>query len=128
MDSKTIQTKIDKLAKAALNAGLMNVTTEYRLRNDVDPQIVIQHQPASSSWADKWEYFRDGDIFAKAQAWINALPSPEETARKEFATLIGKALEYGRAKGFDDVMINPLADAMKHLSENAIEHLPGEGE
>jgi len=53
---------------------------------------------------------------------IDNLPTPEEAEHQEFLKLLARVVEKGRDVGIDDLVINPLVEAMKKLSENAITH------
>lgn len=121
MDSKAIQKKMDMFADMLLAKGKTKPEVEYHIASGKEEIILMRwSRIGGASYDHEYEWIRGGDLFAKANAFIANLPTPEETARNEFASLLAKALEYGRAKGFSDVMINPLAEAMKTLSDNII--------
>ena len=59
-----------------------------------------------------------------ADAIIAGLPSIEEARMAEFTNLLAQTIEMGKAHGIDVQFVNPLTEAMKRLSENALTHQP----
>ena len=53
---------------------------------------------------------------------IANLPSPEEAEHEEFLKLLARVVEKGKDIGVDGLVLNPLIDSMKRLSENVITH------
>ncbi len=61
-------------------------------------------------------------LIDKADAIIASLPSIEEARMTEFTNLLAQTIEMGNAHGIDVQFVNPLTEAMKRLSENALTH------
>jgi len=79
--------------------------------------------------AEKSEFFHADapeDAFQKAYLYILDLPDPAEEARKSFIARLGRLIDEGRDLGFEPGFLNPLAETMKRLSENAITHQAAE--
>lgn len=48
----------------------------------------------------------------------------ERIERQAYLERLAEAVEYGRRVGIDEVLVNPLVEAIKRLSENIITHQP----
>lgn len=60
------------------------------------------------------------EAFAEVEAYIAAMPSPEETHRREFMALGARLVDYGREHGIPAEYVDPAAASIKALSENAL--------
>lgn len=127
MDTLVIQEKMDDLARAMLAKGLRNPSAQFHLGAHVAP-LVYMRWGIHGQGDDGCELLRDPDpstIITDAFAFVESLPSPEEAKRQQFMTGLGKLIDLGRENGIEVDFINPLAETMKRLSENAITHQPG---
>jgi hypothetical protein len=64
------------------------------------------------------------EAYAKAAAFISALPSAEDAKLHHFMGKLGHLIDAARDDGIAVDYVNPLVDTMKRLSENVITHQP----
>lgn len=119
MDLNEIQTRLDALAVAMSERGLKNPKAEFHIESGKCQCVILMWQPASGSG---FEWFRSDVATAldNADAYVAALPTPEEHHRNEFLRLASVAADYGNAHGIDAEFVNPITEAMKRISSNAI--------
>jgi len=55
---------------------------------------------------------------------VSGQPSPEERKFKRFMDAVATAVDVGRENGIDLEYVNPLAETLKRLSENALTYQP----
>lgn len=60
------------------------------------------------------------ESLSEVEAKIAALPEKAEREREVFLAKVSEAIETGRQFGIDVAFVNPLVEAMKRLSENAL--------
>jgi len=123
-----VQRDVDRIAGLMLAKGLIKPFCGFDVKSNQASAMFANWLPigASPYSGNVYEWFKGEtvvEMIAAADAWVNALPTPQERAHADFTKLIATALEFGKAHGFDDVLVNPLAEAMKRLSENALEDL-----
>jgi hypothetical protein len=124
MDQQEIQLRLDALSNAMTAAHLKQPAPCIILNPHADSCVMV-----------RWGSYRDGDeavncfravdladAFAEAEAFLTTIPSQSERERTEFLNAVGKAAELGRQYGIDAEFVNPLTEAMKRLSENALTH------
>ena len=127
MHISEIQTAIDSLYEHLHEKTKVNSIT-FTLRYAAGLQLTICYNPKfSADWNDdKYQSFY-GDpqtILDDAAAWAQAMPTRAENERQAYLERLAEAVEYGRRVGIDEVLVNPLVEAMKRLSENIITHQP----
>lgn len=70
------------------------------------------------------EQFINGDtpaeVFAKAEAYLDGLPTVAEQRRRAWMADLGKLIDKGRDIGIEADFVNPLEVAMRALSENVL--------
>ena len=123
MTLEEMQTAVDALVPLMLAKGLVKPEAHIDIASQTQPLVTLRRPAPGSFYAGKWECFRGDDLaeaLDKARAWIDALPTPEETYRKELLQLVAKAADYGKEHGIAADFVNPLTEAMKRLSESAI--------
>ena|SRR5579859_5887931 len=128
MDYAVIQEQIDRLCDAMLAKGLRQPNAQFDLRAHQDCRIYITWKPLKRSdvglyESDRYEFFNDGspgELITKAFAFVEALPSPEETKFREFMGALGGVIDLGKENGIEVEFLNPLVATMKRLSENAL--------
>lgn len=127
MHTSAIQTAIDSLYEhlhEKTKVGSITFTLQYA----TGPRLTICYNPKfSTDWNDdKYQSFH-GDpqtILDDASDWALAMPTRAENERQAYLERLAEAVEYGRRVGIDEVLVNPLVEAMKRLSENIITHQP----
>lgn len=127
MHTSAIQTAIDSLYEHLHEKTKVN-SISFTLQYATSPVLTICYNPKfSTDWNDdKYQSFY-GDpqtILADAAAWAQAMPTRAENERQAYLERLAEAVEYGRRVGIDEVLVNPLVEAMKRLSENIITHQP----
>lgn len=128
MHTSEIQTAVDQLYEHLHEKTKVNSITFTLQYAVVSPCLTISYNPKfSEDWNDnKYQSFY-GDpqtILADAAAWAQAMPIRAENERQAYLERLAEAVEYGRRVGIDEVLVNPLVEAMKRLSENIITHQP----
>ena len=123
MDTKEIQKRIDVMPAAMSAKGKRLPAAEYRIEANEASSIVVRWAKSNSNWADEFHYIKGktpSELLAKADAFIAALPTAEETRMKEFMTALSDVIELGRKSGVEVEFVNPLVETMKRLSSNII--------
>jgi hypothetical protein len=125
MDVTEIQTRLDKLVKAMLAKGMREPDASATVQAHASPYVGLRRKSKSeATYGDTAsEYFTTETIeegFTKAEAWIEARPSPEQAKLNEFMAAVAAAADMGRELGIDAEFVNPLTVMMKKLSENAL--------
>lgn len=125
MDTNEIQRRLDVMASVMVGKG--KVQPEARCSLASDTEVVV-----SVSWVKRnavQKYDRDykafrglgiGYMLVDAEAYIAALPDLKTERMAEFTEALASVIEMGREIGVDPQFVNPLTEAMKRLSENAI--------
>lgn len=62
------------------------------------------------------------EILRNAEAWVDAQETPEKAAKRSALKLMSDAIEAGRQAGFEDSVLNPIAQAMQDMSKNLLEY------
>ena len=126
MNTSEIQARIDTMP-AALNAkGLREPKARFSINGNEPAEVWLSWRAVKKDvWGSdsRFEWVKGDtpdEMLAKADAFIASLPSPEAARREEFLDALGAVIELGRANGIDVQFVNPLTEAMKRLSENAI--------
>lgn len=122
-----IQASCDSLTKAMSAKALKNPLVEFHATSfksefTVMTRYAKDREDRTGFGSDNYEFFKGSadEAFAKAEAFIAGLPSPEQTKFLWFAKALGAAIEAGKEGGIDLKFINPLEEAMKRLSKNAL--------
>ena len=128
MHTSAIQTAIDSIYEHLHEKTKVGSIT-FTLRYASDPQLTVCYNPKfSEDWNDdKYQSFYGDDpqtILVDAADWALAMPTRAENERQAYLERLAEAVEYGRRVGIDEVLVNPLVEAMKRLSENIITHQP----
>ncbi|MBD9542974.1 hypothetical protein IB276_26365 [Ensifer sp. ENS04] len=123
MDTKEIQKRIDVMPAAMSAKGKNLPEVTFRIEANSASSMSLRHAKAGSRWADEFHQISGktpSELLAKAEAWIAALPTAEETRMKEFMTALSDVIELGRKSGVEVEFVNPLVETMKRLSSNII--------
>lgn len=123
MDTKEIQKRIDTMPAAMAAKGLRKPRAEFDIRGNEELRGMLSWDDTKSSYGSKYEWIAGKtpeSTLKKMNAFIAALPSPEETRMKEFMTALSDVIELGRKSGVEVEFVNPLVDTMRRLSSNII--------
>lgn len=120
------QNEVDRVAKCMLGKGLIKPTCKFTVESNTSIGMYATYAPIDRDRYSppNYEWFKGAslaELASEADKWLSSLPTVEERKHLDFTKLVAAALEFGKANGFEDVLVNPLAEAMKRLSENAIE-------
>ena len=130
MGTDDIQKRIDAISQT-MSGRTKVCAVSFELGAHIEPRVYIRHNPQfSSNWNEEQGMFfkvgRDGEsieaVLNVAQAWASSLPSKEEADLAAFRDKLADTIEHGTRIGVDIEVVNPLMEAMKRLSENAITH------
>lgn len=120
MDTATIQERIDAIAAGMQAKALPQPAAEFSVRSHQEPQLMLRWK-TDDTWSGY--HFLSGaieTILDEADAYVAALPSPEEAKMTAFLSALGKAVELGKTNDIDVAFVNPLVALMKRLSKNAL--------
>lgn len=122
MDHKYIQKRLDAMPEAMSAKGLRLPDAALLAKSNQEITCWVSwNTGASDRYVDeKSEVFRGSapaSLLDKAEAFIAALPSADETKRNTFLTALGKVIDLGNELGQD---VGALASEMKRLASNAI--------
>lgn len=123
MDAYEIQAEVDNLLAECLALQMIKPSVQFYIESgDNEFSLYIKRELPEKQWAE-YEWFKGStpeDMFDEAHGWLGSYPTPEQQQLQSYMALLAKAVEFGKAKGFDTAMVNPLESVMKKLSENAI--------
>lgn len=118
-----IQKRIDAMP-AAMNAkGLREPEAAFSISANSEISAYLRWTDKKRAYGSRYEWVKGktpAEILDKMDAFIAALPSPDETRKKEFMTALSDVIELGRQNGIEVDFVNPLVDTMRRLSENII--------
>jgi len=117
-----VQKRMDALPAAMSAKGLRLPNTTFWLEANSDARLYLKwNAGAGDLYSDeKREWFRGktaSEMLDAAEAYIDALPSAEETKRNTFLAALGKVIDLGNEFGQD---VGALASEMKRLASNAL--------
>lgn len=120
-----IKEKLADLVKGMLAKGFRKPEADHNIKANVEPTLILRWSPVVESPYSSSEYkFCRGSDFSeclvKAHEWLDAQPTVEQRQFREFAEILGKAIEIGKQNGINAVLVNPLEKAMRDLSKNAL--------
>lgn len=113
---------IDKTAGRMLQLGLSRPEMNVWVKSN-NPDVSAQAWWSNEHSERKYKIFTDAPfhvIEAQIDEWIRTLPSLEDRRRAEYAEALAKAIDIGKRNGIEDVLVNPLREAMERLSKNAL--------
>jgi hypothetical protein len=118
-----VQARINTMP-AAMNAkGLRNPDAKFSISANAELAAHLGWDDKKTAYGSKYEWIKGktpSEILRKMDAFIAALPSPDETRMKEFMTALSDVIELGRQNGIEVDFVNPLVDTMRRLSENIL--------
>lgn len=126
MDYTVIQEQVNRLSDAMIAKGLREPSAKFSLVSHAEPSVYLTWKPLKKKslyGSDEYEFFRGdtiGEMLAKAFAFVEALPSPEEYRFREFMGALGSVIDLGKENGIETDYLKPLRATMKRLSENAL--------
>lgn len=118
-----VQKRIDAMPAAMSAKGLRKPTAQFTVSGNESLQGYLSWNDKAKLYGNAYEFIRGktaSEVINKMDAFIAALPSPEETRMKEFMTALSDTIELGRQNGIEVDFVNPLVDTMRRLSENII--------
>jgi len=122
MNANDIQQIINAMPARMSARGLLKPDANFQLSANVEPYATLTWSSGTdfSIAGRKYEFARAAtprEALDKAEAFIAALPSAEETKRTTFLSALAKVVDLGNELGQD---VGALASEMKRLSENVI--------
>lgn len=125
MDAYEIRKHVAEINDAARRKGLHTPKAQFQIEADTQFVFYVNWKEAGRDdyHSGNYKFFRADTplgCIQQANEWADGLPSVEEANMNNFMSLMAKAVEFGRDKGFDVDFISPLEDAMKRLSKNAL--------
>jgi hypothetical protein len=127
MDTADIQPRIDAVNTLITSKGLREAQANFRIEGHKLASAGA-HWYAGALGHDFRSYGTgQGEpevVIAQLENWARELPTLDERRKAEFTELLAKTIEIGNEYGIDVEFVNPLTEAMKRLSENALTHQP----
>lgn len=124
MEASEILNRINVALTKILELGFVKPRVEFDIRpRETQPyRAYIVHEQSPGAY-DKYEWFHGRTPVEALDAlslWIRDQPSIAERDMKTYLGLVAKAVEFGKNKGFETAIVNPLEEVMKRLSANVI--------
>lgn len=127
MNVSEIQARLDAMPTRMSAKGKIKPEASLVMQGNMPASVFVQwYDMPSDNWRDIRSHHvpNKGDIsdmFDAADAFIAAMDDPEIARRNQFLRSLADTIELGRANGIELEIVNPLVEAMKRLSENALE-------
>lgn len=124
MDINSIQKRLDALAEGMAAKAVREPSASFSLDSHKELSVnVSQKGKNDRSWRD-YEWFKGTpeQALAEAEAYVAALPSPEQARMQAFMESLGATIELGKSADIDVDFVNPPVVLMKQLSKNALTH------
>lgn len=123
MNIEDVQNRINAMPAAMLAKGLRKPEATFSVRANSEISVYLRWDDKKTAYGSAYHTVKGktpDELLSNAEAFIAALPSPEETRMKEFMTALSDTIELGRQNGIEVDFVNPLVDTMRRLSENII--------
>lgn len=125
MDTQEIQRRLHVMVSAMVGKGKVAPTAYLAMHGLAEPSLSLawRKRGARNEYDKDYTSFRGPDIglvLAEGEAAIQELPALADELLAEFTSQLAATIEMGRGIGIDAEFINPLTEAMKRLSENAL--------
>lgn len=114
MDYTVIQEHVNRLSSLMVAKGLREPEVRFYIESNREMAVVLRWQPLKKKTAyelGRYEYVRGGtpgEMIAKAEAFILALPNADETKFREFMAALGGVIDLGKENGIEVEFLNPL--------------------
>jgi hypothetical protein len=120
-----IKERLADLVTGMMAKGFRKPEASFYIEANKEPCLHLRWSPVTERGYDDTKYqFCRGSQFSEclvaAHEWLDAQPTIEQRQFREFAEILGKAIEIGKQNGIDAVLVNPLEKAMRDLSKNAL--------
>jgi hypothetical protein len=127
MTIEEIQARLDAMAVAMGDKGVRTPESTMMLDSGdaCCPALMLRKADPEYDFNIRSTFMHaSGDTLAEkldsADAFIAAMPTPEENRRNEFMAQLAKVIDLGRENGIDTAYLSPLYATMKRLSKNAL--------
>lgn len=127
MDTAIVQKRVDDIAKAMTERGLLCPRAQTMVISNEQPRVFLSWN--TDGGEGKYNLFvRDeiGDALSAALDFVRAMPDREQRNLNEFLEKLGSVIDLGNKHQIDVEFLNPLVKTMKKLSENALTHRKSE--
>lgn len=115
-----IQVRIDALSTAMVAKALRTPEVTFMLTSLSRLNVLLRWNKGSG---DRYDYgYEHCDSLAEADAWVAALPTPEQARMTAFLTHLDETIQLGKKADVEIEAINPLLEIFKRISKNAITH------
>ena len=119
MSMVDIQARLDALAVAMCAKGLREPNAHYLLRSQCECHVLLSWMKGASGYGMEFEH---PGTLNEADAWVRALPSPEEARLEAFLASLDETIQLGKKADVEVEHINPMIEILKRISKNAITH------
>lgn len=125
MNTNEIQARLDAMPAKLTDRGVAQPSPTLTLNANAAMGGMIMWFEPKNGYNYQSSHFKGetaDEIVSSMEAWIAALPTRDERRMAEFTEALASVIELGHANGIDVEFVNPLTEAMKRLSENALTH------
>ena len=126
MTDDEIQWAVDTLLADMVARGLCSPQCVAMITAQAAPHIYLHWKEDGCTYG-RTEFGRGetvAEALENAKEILEAIPPKADRDKAEFARLLANAIDKGRAIGVEVEFLNPLTEAMKRLSENALTYQP----
>jgi hypothetical protein len=124
METDKIQERIDAIAMGLAAKAVPQADASFSINAHREPNVFLRWKDKKPLGGHKFFTGPTEQILAEAEAYVTALPSPEEARMSAFMSALAEAVELGKKNDIDVEFVNPLVALMKRLSKNALQHKP----
>lgn len=128
MDIKEVQKSSDSIAQRMLEKGFRQPHVDLSINSNSQPSAYLRWDKIDGRPYETESHFeRENtiqEVINAAFEWVANQPTIEQRQFREFAEILGKAIEIGKQNGIEATLVNPLEAAMKKLSKNALMYAP----
>ncbi|TAJ89694.1 hypothetical protein [Reyranella sp.] len=122
MDIADIKQRLEALSTGMVAKALQEPIADFTVKANAEPNVCLGWRGKSVIHDYKWFRGVPEQALKDAEAYVAALPTPEQARMKAFLESLGATIELGKKTNIDVEFVNPLVVLMKKLSKNALTH------
>ena len=124
MNITEIQTELAALVVQMTEKGVVTPSAEFDIKDSGRLSVYLTAKYCSGALDGESTKFLFGDtapdVLKKAEEFIAALQSPEETQTREYLKRVANAIDYAAEKGIADEYVTPLRGVTCAMTENLL--------
>ena len=122
MTTEQIQAALAELVTAMIGKGVVTPSAQIWISAHEPLTVYIKAGDRSFNGHD-FKFIKaetDNEVFATARAYIDAMPSPEQTIITRHMGLLAAVVEHGREHSLPDEYVTPAQVALQAMTENLL--------